>query len=397
MVYMNNYGGHDDYGRYGAGPHVPPKTELDNLDHAPVYPYSIPPAQGGTSEYATPRSRFDPRGWSLRKKAIVGIIVIVIIVVVIVGAVEGWKTNRYPNYSRLNYSLRDTYEGTSFFDNFQYFSDYDPAEGFVHYVDQPGSVYLNLTYASDTSAVLKVDTSPVDASTGRRSVRIQSKKTYSDGLFIFDVLHSPYGCGTWPALWLADPWDWPTNGEIDIMEANNAATAGNQMTLHTTEGCEMNVKRKEQGTVLQKDCFNGTNSNAGCGVQGQPSTYGPEFNANGGGVYATELRKEGIRVWFFPRSSIPSDISNPNASPDPSTWGTALADFPSTNCDIQSHFRNQSIIANIDLCGQLAGQPQFYTERFQCPGSCTQFVASNPAAFTNAYWEFKSFKVYQAS
>lgn len=134
MVYMNNYGGRDDYGRYGAGPHVPPKTELDNLDHSPVYPYSIPPAQGGTSEYATPRSRFDPRGWSLRKKAIVAIIVIVIIVVIIVGTVEGWKTNRYPNYSRLNYSLKDTYEGTSFFDNFQYFSDYDPAEGFVQYV-----------------------------------------------------------------------------------------------------------------------------------------------------------------------------------------------------------------------------------------------------------------------
>jgi len=35
-------------------------------------------------------------------------------------------------------------------------------------------------------------------------VRISSKTTYNKGLFIFDVKHSPYGCGTWPALWLVE-------------------------------------------------------------------------------------------------------------------------------------------------------------------------------------------------
>lgn len=114
-------------------------------------------------------------------------------------------------------------------------------------------------------------------------------------------------------------------------------------------------------------------------------------------VYAAELRDAGIRVWFFPRNSIPTDISDPNATPDPSTWGEALADFPSTDCDISSHFRNQSIIANIDLCGQLGGQTSLYNEQSHCPGTCTDFVANNPGAFAEAYWEFKSFKVYQAS
>lgn len=113
-------------------------------------------------------------------------------------------------------------------------------------------------------------------------------------------------------------------------------------------------------------------------------------------VYAMELRDAGIRIWFFDRSSIPSDISN-SSNPDPSSWGTALADFPSTDCDIQSHFRNQSIIANIDLCGQLAGLTKFYNTQSGCPGTCTEYVANNASAFTNAYWEFKSFKVYQAS
>jgi hypothetical protein len=67
----------------------------------------------------------------------------------------------------------------------------------------------NLTYASSSSAVLKVDTtvgpsSNPNASTGRFSVRVESKRQYESGLFVFDVKHTPYGCGTWPALWLAE-------------------------------------------------------------------------------------------------------------------------------------------------------------------------------------------------
>jgi hypothetical protein len=278
------------------------------------------------------------------------------------------------------------------------------------YVDGPGSIALNLTYASATSAVLRVDLSDTDTTTGRKSVRIESKNTYNNGLFIFDVLHTPYGCSTWPALWLSDQSNWPTNGEIDVIESTNTATVGNQMTLHTTEGCSMSVKRKESGSVLTTNCYNGTDGNAGCGVQGQPATFGEAFNNNGGGVYAMELRDAGIRTWFFPRSNIPSDIttstsnstsggsSSVGGTPDPSTWGEALADFPSTDCDIGSHFRNQSIIANIDLCGQWAGLEQYYSQQAGCPGTCVEYVSQQPgSAYENAYWEFASFRVYQAA
>ena len=186
-------------------------------------------------------------------------------------------------------------------------------------------------------------------------------------------------------------------GEIDVMEAVNGATTGNQMTLHTSEGCTMSVKRKEAGRVLEKNCWNETNSNAGCGVQGAPATFGQAFNDNGGGVYAMELRTQGIRVWFFPRSSIPSDISSNSSAPDPSTWPTALADFPSTDCNINQHFGNLSIVANIDLCGQWAGQSNVYSQQDGCPATCTEFVTNNNTAFETAYWEFASFKVYSAA
>lgn len=184
------------------------------------------------------------------------------------------------------------------------------------------------------------------------------------------------------------------------MEAVNQANDGNQMTLHTTADCKMNVKRKETGTALDTNCLNSTNDNAGCGVLGAQATFGEDFNNNGGGIYAMEWRDAGIRVWFFPRDAIPSDIPTDvtnTSAPDPSTWGTALADFPKTHCDISSHFKNQSIIANIDLCGTWAGATSVYNTEDSCPGTCTDYVATNNTAFETAFWEWNSWRVYTAS
>ncbi|KAF7539837.1 hypothetical protein G7Z17_g12340 [Cylindrodendrum hubeiense] len=340
---------------------------------------------------------WNPRYWG--KRAWFGVVAaILIIVAVIIGVVVTMtKKNAYPNYTTLSYSLVDTYSGDTFFDQFNYFTGYDPTNGLVHYVPQTQAESLNLTYASNDSAVLRVDTSvgpgdSPDASTGRFSVRVESKNTYENGLFVFDVKHTPYGCGTWPALWLTDRSNWPDNGEIDVMEATNNATDGNQMTLHTTDQCSMNVRRKETGSALKKNCNWEKNDNEGCGVSAEEDSYGTAFNSDGGGVMAMEWRDAGIRMWQFGRGSIPSDITN--KTPDPSTWGTALADFPSTDCDIGSHFKNNSIIVNIDLCGDLVNA---VWDDSGCSSNCTDWVANYPEEFTNAYWEFGAFHVYQSS
>lgn len=173
------------------------------------------------------------------------------------------------------------------------------------------------------------------------------------------------------------------------------ADTGNHMTLHTTQGCKIGKhrRRKQTGVAETLDCWNATNYNAGCGVSAPVDTYGEAFNKKGGGVYAVELRPEGIRAWVFDHSAVPQDIRS--SSPDPSTWGMALADFPNLECDIGNHFRNMSIIANIDLCGDWAGQQHVFGSNPLCTGMCSDYVTWRPADFQEAYWEFGGFWVYQ--
>lgn len=231
-------------------------------------------------------SKFNPVHWSRKWKIIGAVGVIAIIVAVIVGAVVGTEesgSSSYPDYSPLNYTISERMNGTTFFDHFDYFDKTDPSSGNVVYLSADQAAYSNLTYAGENSAILRVD----DTSTGitdRNSIRVTSKNQWDTGLFVFDVIHSPYGCGTWPAVWLSDPNNWPEHGEIDVIEAVEQGNKGNQMTLHTSKGCTMKTKRKETGTVSGTNCWNSTNDNEGCGVKGAKSSYGAALNEAGGAV-----------------------------------------------------------------------------------------------------------------
>ncbi|KAI6353992.1 hypothetical protein MCOR25_008813 [Pyricularia grisea] len=340
------------------------------------------------------------RGWSRRTTALVvalAVIGLVIVIVVPVVITTEQHKNRYPDYFKINYTLTETYSGENFFDKFSYYSGDDPTHGFVKYVTREEAKIYNLTSTSSTSAILRVDntSSPYtfpDVAEGRMSVRVESKRQYDRGLFIFDVKHTPFGCGTWPALWLAGLTRWPRDGEIDVMEAVNRATDGNLQSLHTSGGCSMEgVRRIMTGAAAKADCYSGGEDNTGCNVRGDGNdTFGSGFNKAGGGLLAVELRDEGIRTWQFTRAKVPADVEV--GTPDPSGWGPAMADFPSTECNIGEHFRNQSIILNISLCGDWGDKAYAGSG---CPMNCSDFVATNPSAFTDAFWEFGAFRVYE--
>lgn len=50
----------------------------------------------------------------------------------------------------------------------------------------------------------------------------------------------------------------------------------------------------------------------------------------------------GIAVYFFPRDSVPADISE-NA-PQPNSWGRALARWPASSCAPFKFFRDHTAI-----------------------------------------------------
>ena len=88
--------------------------------------------------------------------------------------------------------------------------------------------------------------------------------------------------------------NWPTGGEIDIVEGVNDYT-NNQATIHTEEGCTLPSSSSTilgiSGNVIGgTDCAAFTTGNQGCGIRASASnSFGASFNANGGGVYASML------------------------------------------------------------------------------------------------------------
>ena len=297
------------------------------------------------------------------------------------------------------YVLEDDYSKDAFFGNFTPFTDPDPTNGFVVYMNYENATKQGLMASVanyDAANYMGVDNTSI-SDAGRPSMRISSSKTYNKGLFIADIAHMPVGCGTWPAFWLVGP-NWPVGGEIDIIEGVNLQAA-NQMTLHTNAGCTIGTTgMASESRVNTTDCdTNASNQkkNAGCSVLSKNTqSFGPGFNAIGGGLYATEWTSQSIDIYFFPRSSIPADIAS--GTPNPSSWGTPMAHFAG-NCDIDKHFTDMNIVFDTTLCGQWAGAEDVWgaSNCANTSATCNAHAQLLPSAFTEAYWLINGVQVYQ--
>ena len=72
-------------------------------------------------------------------------------------------------------------------------------------------------------------------------------------------------------------------------------------------------------------------------------SYGPSFNAGKGGIYATWLDTDSVKIWWWPRKNIPSDVLAGN--PTPSRWGTPSSIFKGgNNCDVKKYFKKLTIV-----------------------------------------------------
>ncbi|KAG6814462.1 hypothetical protein H0H92_007466 [Tricholoma furcatifolium] len=305
------------------------------------------------------------------------------------------------------WQLAESHSGNDFFDGWDFFEGSDPTNGVVQYVSQAtGSSNGLVEVNSNGNAVMRVETTASVAST-RQSIRITTQSNYNGGLFVMSAVHMPTGCGTWPAFWTNGP-NWPAGGEIDIVEAVNNYT-NNQMTIHTNPGCTLSSSNANtldiSGTVIGgTDCAAITTGNQGCGIRSNSNvTFGEGFNGNGGGTYAMQWDSTGIAIYFFPRGSEPSDLTN--GTPLPNNWGLPMARWPAANCNPYEFFSNHSAIFDTTLCGDWAGGvwtgsgiPGQEESCAQLTGysTCDAFVQANGASFADAYWEVEYVKIFQS-
>lgn len=310
------------------------------------------------------------------------------------------------------YTLVDDYSYQNFFQNFNFFTGSDPTNGFVQYQSLNSAMINEYIGYLDESVYIGVDYKN-KAPSGRPSVRLESKKTYNQGLLVANITHMPDStCGNWPALWMfGDPW--PSKGEVDIIEGANQQTV-NAITLHTSTSCivsnatvspggqgNKNGRLSFSGHMTTLNCevdAAGQGKDVGCSIQAGSAlpTYGTHFNVAGGGVYAMEWTANSISIWLFPHTgAIPSDITKNN--PDPSGWGTPLAEFAGSGCDFSARFKDLKIVIDTTFCGTWAGavwQSGGCADSTGLP-TCEAYVRDNPAAFFEAYWQIAGLKWFQ--
>jgi len=310
------------------------------------------------------------------------------------------------SHTHAAYTLVQDYTGAKFFEGFDFFIDPDPTDGNVQFVDMETANNTGLAGmingGNATNAVyLGVDSGNITPQ-GRPSIRVTSQQAFQHALVIADIAHQPGGiCGTWPAFWmLGANKTWPAGGEIDIVEGVNADGSTNKMTLHTNAGVSIaNVANGDfSGELVTPNCdVNAPNqpTNAGCQISDVSNlTFGTGFNAANGGVYATEWTSQFIKIWFFPRGSIPGDISSGQPDPGSPAWGIPNSLFQG-DFNMDEHFQNLQIIFDTTFCGQWAGTDWNSSSCASLAPTCDDYVTNNPAAFANAYWAINSLRVFQ--
>ncbi|KAI4156494.1 MAG: hypothetical protein LQ340_000243 [Diploschistes diacapsis] len=300
------------------------------------------------------------------------------------------------------FTLVNNFTASNWMSSFQVISMPDPTGGFVNYVSAADAQSLGLYQTIGNQIYIGVDNTTVldPNGTGRNSVRLQSNAVYNDGLFIADFAHIPGSACVLTAdpnrtSWLTGP-TWPQNGEIDIIEGINAQTH-NQVTIHTSPGCNV--------TVGQYGQLGSSGANTKCGIGGgyngctvfanTDKSYGTGFNAANGGVYALHWTNSEIKVWLFSEGGVPSDITN-QSTPTPNRWGTPQASF--VGCAFDSFFKNNNLMFDTTFCGDWAGKQWGASSTCsKLAPTCDAYAAANPAAYSQSYWLINSVRVYTAT
>lgn len=329
------------------------------------------------------------------------------------------------------YTRDASWYGSSFFDNFDFVTSEqymnsslnrsDPTNGFVNYVDERTAIDTGLiqfgAHGTPRWGVDTINNYTLGRDWGRPSIRLESKRNWTHGIFMADIAHMPgQSCGVWPAFWTLGSGAWPYNGEIDLIEGINL-NVNNQITLHTSDNCTMITppgaalspvhdpkNRTWVRGVASGECSTNYTTD-GCYANGTvPDNYGDGFNANGGGIYAMQWTSRFLKMWFFPRYAIPpaaqDAIDGTCDSPDVSGFGIPQAAFfGGRGCNVDARFKQHRLIFDTTFCGDWAGRkwPSSCPSAYGRNGSdaCAIYVGAHPEDYMEAYWEVNSIQVFK--
>jgi hypothetical protein len=295
-----------------------------------------------------------------------------------------------------NYSLAWAAEGRKFFDDWDY-GEIDYTNGAVRYVGREEATNGSLTQAFDSHAIIKPGHIEQDANgknSHRQSVRLSTSKSWTYFLVAMRYQSTPFGCGVWPAFWSnGASGNWPTDGELDILEYWNHAKS--EVSFHTAvseeDGCKLDKEQLRKPGCPQFDDVNNwylpwwafncqTDYNwfrLGCAptsARHQRKT-GEEYGTSPG-VIAAEWTQEFIKVFYIPESQIPTDLEA--GSPKPDSWDEFIISYYPFGASERAHpgtcplkgrgiSSPQAFVLNIELCGG-RGSLEF---PFMCNGVST--------------------------
>ncbi|KAF4587846.1 beta-1,3-endoglucanase [Ophiocordyceps camponoti-floridani] len=308
------------------------------------------------------------------------------------------------------YKLKEVINSTNFYGEFDFLTKgrnpaklYDDNDAWVRYQSLEEARAKNLTDTTDGLVYLGVDHTTVldpDSPVGRDAFRVQSRKKYNKGLFIMRYTHLPKPvCGAWPAVWTVGDGPWPVNGEIDLYEGWNLNTA-NRPSFHAGTpdqigNCRLH-HRLQGGEVVSANCDNSFDlkpdqpAGQGCQVKETNNTI---WGSETGGIQALLWTDTQLSIWTWPSGLAPLSLDADQVQVD-STWGRPSLHLALPNCNVTTALTDQRLILNVAFCGGLqwgegTGGPSCEAETRQ---TCEEFVARNPAAFSEVYFRMRDFR-----
>ncbi|KAK3078064.1 hypothetical protein LTS18_008530, partial [Coniosporium uncinatum] len=372
--------------------------------------------------------------------------------------------------SSATYILTDNLLGADPFDAFNFDTFPDPTHGFVRYQGRDAAFAAGLAQtgpdatSTSNSASNATESSyaifgagPITSSTSANptgaaapgpetlregtpsSVRLTSKKTWHQGLFVADIRAPAYGLraaarvlddgraqtvadgrgGGRSTLWRACTkrapiawgctrgpgvgWGNGGRGPSSYHNGGGGGGGGGMMfgitsttsfscVLETETGGDCDVTRPESG-------------NRGCGIRAQDeagiASFGRGFNEQGGGWYVVEWTDESISVWFVPRHSQTSSalLFEGGKIESMAGLGTPMARFGGGEggCDVRSRFEDMAMVFNTNVCGDWAGGVWEESGCKKKTGvqTCEEYAKGNEEAFGEAYWNVSRVAVYQ--